>query len=261
MNPTHLNQDHWNKKVPVHLKSEFYNHQAFLDVKSSLQQIELDLLGDISEKRILHLQCHFGQDSISLSRMGAEVTGVDFSEAAIGVAKKTAKDLNVSTKFICCNIFDLPNHLDETFDIVFASYGVICWHPDLEKFVNLVSKYLKSGGRFVFVEFHPTMWMWNDEFTEVAYSYFNREAIFEEYEGTYAEHDSKIKSSCYVWNHSLADMIGNLVKKGFNLTSFEEFDYSPYPIFADMTQTDSGHQVKGFEGKMPMLYALKAKKA
>lgn len=115
---------------------DFYDVNSFLKGKISLNQIEIDLLGNIKGKKILHLQCHFRMDSISLSRMGTKVTAVDLSNEAITKAKFLAKDTNNDTEFVCCNIFDLPNHLNETFDIIFTSYGVIDWYPNLEKWEN-----------------------------------------------------------------------------------------------------------------------------
>lgn len=112
-NYSEINRQSWNSKVEFHLKSAFYDMKGFLLGNSSLNSIELDLLGDVQGKTVLHLQCHFGQDSISLSRLGAEVTGVDLSDKAIEAARKIAEDTNSSTKFICCDIYDLPNHLDQ----------------------------------------------------------------------------------------------------------------------------------------------------
>jgi len=120
-----INKESWNNKTEAHIKSEFYNLDGFLKGNTSLQDIELGLLGDLNGKTVLHLQCHFGQDSISMSRLGAEVTGVDLSDRAIEKAKELSVKTNNQTTFICCNIYDLPNHLNNQFDIVFASYGTI----------------------------------------------------------------------------------------------------------------------------------------
>ena len=124
-----INRQSWNDRTEIHLKSEFYDLENFRKGKSSLNDIELNLLGDIQGMTILHLQCHFGQDTISLSRLGAKVTGVDLSDKAIECAQNLAKDTNAQTRFICCDIYDLPNHLDEKFDLVFTSYGTIGWLP------------------------------------------------------------------------------------------------------------------------------------
>ena len=138
-----INRQSWNNRIDTHLKSEFYDLGKFIKGKNSLNSIELELLGDLSGKTILHLQCHFGQDTISLSRLGAEVTGVDLSDKAIESAKQIAKQTKSNTTFICCDIYDLPNYLDKQFDIVFASYGTIGWLPDIDKWSKIVTKFLK----------------------------------------------------------------------------------------------------------------------
>eukprot|EP00039_Didymoeca_costata_P025327 m.12982 g.12982 ORF g.12982 m.12982 type:complete len:174 (+) comp4764_c0_seq1:103-624(+) len=136
-----LNKDHWDKRVEPHVKSSFYDVKGFLAGESSLQEPELALLGDIKGKRILHLQCHFGMDTISLARCGAEkVVGVDFSSKAISQAKKLADTLKIDTNevdFVECDIYSLPENLnnEEKFDIVFTSYGTIGWLPDMVKFI------------------------------------------------------------------------------------------------------------------------------
>ena len=187
-----INKQTWNNKVDVHIASEFYNMEAFLNGKSTLNNIELELLGNIKGKKILHLQCHFGQDTISLSRLGAEVTGVDLSDKAIESAKQIAKQTKSNTTFICCDIYDLPNYLDKQFDIVFASYGTIGWLPDLDKWAKVVSHFLKPDGKFVMADFHPVVWMFNDNFEKISYRYFNSGAIVETEIGTYADKNSEI---------------------------------------------------------------------
>ena len=182
-----INRQSWNSRIETHIKSEFYDLDSFLKGRSSLNDIELNLLGDIKGKNVLHLQCHFGQDTISLSRLGAEVTGVDFSDKAIESARQIAKETGSNAKFICCDIYDLPNHLDEKFDIVFTSYGTIGWLPDLDKWAKVIANFLKPNGQFVFVEFHPVVWMFDDDFEKIAYSYFNTGAIVETENGTYAD--------------------------------------------------------------------------
>ena len=168
-----INRQSWNSRLESHLRSDFYDVAGFLNGKSSLNSFELELLGDVTGKSILHLQCHFGQDTLSLARMGAKVTGVDLSDKAIAEANRLAQQMHLDATFICCDIYDLLNHLDHQFDIVFTSYGTIGWLPDLSKWANIVSRFLKPGGNFVFVEFHPVVWMFDDEFDKIGYNYFN----------------------------------------------------------------------------------------
>ena len=182
-----INKETWNHKIAVHIASDFYNNAAFLKGKTSLNSIETDLLGDVADKNILHLQCHFGQDSLSLARLGAKVTGIDFSDQAIGKAKEYSKQLNLDATFICCDVYDTPNYLHKKFDVVFTSYGTIGWLPDIDKWASIVSHFLKPGGIFVFVEFHPFIWMYDNDFKNVQYHYFKSEPIIEEEMGTYAD--------------------------------------------------------------------------
>jgi SAM-dependent methyltransferase len=169
----------WNKRTDYHFQSQFYNVDKFIKGESSLNEIELALLGDVANKTILHLQCHFGQDTLSLARLGAIATGVDLSDKAIEKAKELAEKINSNARFICCNIYDLPGYLHEKFDIVFTSYGTIGWLPDLNKWAKLIADYLKPGGTFILVEFHPVVWMFDSDFTKIEYSYFKKEPIVE----------------------------------------------------------------------------------
>lgn len=251
-----LNKKGWNERVAVHLNSAMYDHDSFLKGRSSLTTYETDLLGDVDGKRILHLQCHFGQDTISLARLGASVVGVDFSDKAIEVARQTASDLGADATFICCDVHELPQHLEEQFDIVFCSYGIISWHPDMAAWSRLVSQFIKPGGRHVFVEFHPAMWMWDDNYRQVTYSYFNRDVIVEEEQGTYADLNADMTISSACWNHSLADVIQNFINCGLTLRTFHEHPISPFHLSESMVATDGGYYIKGMEDKLPLVFAL-----
>ena len=254
-----INRQSWNNRTEVHLKSEFYDLQGFLNGKTSLNEIELNLLGNIKGKTILHLQCHFGQDTISLSRLGASVTGVDLSDKAIESAKQIAKDTRSNAKFVCCDIYDLPNHLDEKFDIVFTSYGTIGWLPDLDKWAKIISKFLKPDGQFVFVEFHPVVWMFDDNFEKIGYRYFNSGAIIETENGTYADKTANITQSYVMWNHSLSEVINNLISSGLEIRSLDEFDYSPYNCFNNTVEFEPRkYRIEHLDDKIPMVYSITA---
>jgi SAM-dependent methyltransferase len=234
-----MNKDSWNKRVPVHVQSEFYFVEEFLNGKSSLNEIELNLLGDIRGKSILHLQCHFGQDSLSLARMGAEVTGVDLSDAAIEQAKVLNEKLQLNAEFICCDVYDLKNHLDKKFDIVFTSYGTIGWLPDLDRWAEIVSHFLRPGGKFIFAEFHPVMWMFDNEFQTVGYNYFNSGPDIETSTGTYADPTSDIEITCAYWNHSTSEVLTSLLAQGPQLTQFQEFNWK----YAPQVYSQSNHPI------------------
>ena len=258
---TSINKQLWNNKVPIHFNSAFYDNENFIKGKSSLNQIELNLLGDIKGKSILHLQCHFGQDTISLARLGAEATGADFSEKAIDLAQSLAEKTETEATFICCDIYELDKYLDKQFDIVFTSYGTIGWLPDLDKWAKIVSQFLKQKGQFVFAEFHPVVWMYNYNFEKVAYSYFNTGPIIETETGTYADKNAPITQETIGWNHSLGEVVSSLIKNGLEITSFEEFDYSHYNCFNETEEFEPGKfRIKHLGNKIPMVYAITATK-
>ncbi|HQX04206.1 MAG TPA: class I SAM-dependent methyltransferase [Flavobacterium sp.] len=256
-----INKETWNKKTAVHIASDFYNNEAFLNGKSSLNHFEIDLLGDVSQKKILHLQCHFGQDTLSLARLGAKVTGIDFSDQAIEKAKEYSKQLDLDATFICCDVYDTPNYLDEKFDIVFTSYGTIGWLPDMDKWAAVVSHFLKPEGKFVFVDFHPVVWMFDDDFKEVFYHYFKSEPIIEEETGTYADKKASLIQKTISWNHSISEVVNALIENGLTIHLLNEYDYSPYNCFNGMEEFETGKfRIKNFENKVPLVYSIKASK-
>jgi len=256
-----INRRTWNEKTTVHFESDFYNVKNFIVGGNSLNSIELDLLGDIKGKRILHLQCHFGQDSISLARLGAIVTGVDLSDKAIEKGQELAEKCSVDVNFICCDIYELEHYLNEKFDIVFTSYGTIGWLPDINKWAKIVSHFLRPNGKFVFAEFHPVVWMYDDDFTEVRYSYFNDAPIIELENGTYAEKEAPIQQEFCCWNHGLADVFQALINQGLRIDNFQEYDYSPYNCFNKTIQIEEKKfQLLPFGNKIPLVYSLSATK-
>ncbi len=253
------NRQSWDKRTQVHKDSKFYDIAAFLEGKSSLMPIETAALGDVKGKSLLHLQCHFGQDTLSWARMGAKATGVDFSTEAIKLARALNDQLDLDAHFVECNVYDLPQHLEGQFDIVFTSYGVIGWLPDLTRWAKVIRHFLKPGGTFLMVEFHPVVWMMDDDFTMLKYAYDNKEIIEEEATGTYTDRDAPIKSKEYYWNHSLSEVITVLLEEGLQLQHFEEFDYSLYDCFPKTVEIQPGRwQIKGLEGVLPMMYSVKA---
>lgn len=256
-----INRRTWNQKTAVHYASDFYNVKEFILGGNSLNSIELDLLGDLNGKKILHLQCHFGQDSISLVRLGAKVTGVDLSDIAIEKAHQLAKACGVDAKFICCDIYDLEKYLDEKFDIVFTSYGTIGWLPDIHKWAKIVSHYLEPNGKFVFAEFHPVVWMYDDDFTEVRYRYFRDAPIIEIENGTYADKEANLVEEFCCWNHGLAEVLQALMNEGLRIDNFQEYDYSPYNCFNKTIQiAEKKFQLEPFGNKIPLVFSLRATK-
>ncbi|WP_411812935.1 class I SAM-dependent methyltransferase [Chryseobacterium scophthalmum] len=255
-----INKHSWNNRTDTHLNSDFYDLEGFLKGETSLNPIELEIFGDLKGKSILHLQCHFGQDTISLSRLGADVTGVDLSDKAISSAQKIAQETNSAAQFICCDLYDLENHLDKQFDIVFTSYGTITWLPDLDKWGKLISKFLKPDGKFIFVEFHPVVWMFDDNFEKIGYNYFNVEPIVETENGTYADKGANISQSYVTWNHSLSEVASSLINNGLEILHFQEYDHSPYNVFSNMIEFEhKKFRIEHLGNKIPMVYSIVAK--
>lgn len=267
MQPEQLNQifnankDAWNKRTVVHKDSAFYDVASFKAGKTSLNKIELQELGDVKGKSLLHLQCHFGMDTLSWAREGADVTGIDLSDEAIEYAKQLSTELDIHANFISCNVYDLKDHLNRKFDIVFTSYGVIGWLPDLDKWASIISHFLRPRGTFYMIEFHPAVWMFDDNFQYIKYPYHNVETIIEKQTGTYADRNSKIEYNEYSWNHSLSEVINSLIRNGLQIQQLNEFPYSCYDCFNNVVQGQDGYwRVKGLEEKIPMMYSVKATK-
>lgn len=256
-----INRQAWNKKTDIHIDSEFYGQKSFLEGKNSLNSIELDLLGNLKGKKVLHLQCHFGQDTISLSRLGAKATGVDLSDKAIDIAKETAQKLGIDTQFINCDIYSLPDYLDEEFDIVFTSYGTIGWLPDLEKWAKVVHRFLKPEGKFLLVDFHPIVWMFDDNFEKIGHNYFKDQPIIEIANGTYADKDAPVSLKTISWNHSISEILNSLIKNDLTIASFDEYDYSPYDCFNKIEEYEpKKYRIEHLANKIPMVYAVVATK-
>lgn len=255
------NRTLWNEWTKHHLTSEFYDMDSFLKGQSSLNDIELDLLGDVSDKSVLHLQCHFGQDTLSLARRGARTTGIDLSPDAIAAAKELNAQLGLQADFVCSDLYELPSNLQGQFDIVFTSYGTITWMPDLERWAKVVSHFLKPGGQFLIVEFHPAVWIFDNDFTHIQYAYFNKDVIIESESGSYADRNTAVELQSVTWNHALSEVMQNLINAGLSIKAFQEYDYSPYPFVSKCIMVaDDRYMIKGFEGKLPLVYAIKAVK-
>lgn len=256
-----INRSLWNAKVDSHLKSDFYFVEEFIKGRTSLNSIELDLLRNVKDKDILHLQCHFGQDSISLSRLGAKVTGIDLSDKAIEAAKNLARQCNTDTEFIVSDVYDLPNVLDKKFDVVYTTYGTIGWLPDLDKWGRVISHFLKPQGKLIFVEFHPVVWMFDEDFTFVKYSYFNDEVISEINAGTYADESAEISQQEVSWNHPTSEVLTSLLRQDLELRSFQEYNWSPYPCFRNTEEFEKGkYRIAHFTNKIPLVFSLVAQK-
>ncbi len=258
-----LNRKLWDNKVPLHVKSDFYRLEQFLQGESSLTKIETDgLASEVSGKKLLHLQCHFGMDTLSWGRLGAQVTGVDFSPKAIRQARKLARETGQKARFVESDIYSLKENLAGKFDIVFTSFGTIGWLPDLEKWADVIQHFLKKGGVFYIADFHPWLYLFDYESGDLIYDWFNTEPIVEQVAGTYADRYADLKDVEVGWNHSFEEILGALLGAGLRLEKMREFDCSPFNCFPKMVERAPGEFVWGKYAarKMPHVYSLRLRK-
>lgn len=260
------NLEHWNEVTPIHAKSKFYDVQGFRAGKCTLMPLEREELGDVSGKTLLHLQCHFGLDTMSWARLGAKVTGVDFSDKAIGLARSLSRELGIPADFLCCNIYDLPQVLKGEFDIVFTSYGILCWLPDLKEWAKIIAHFLKPGGTFYIVEGHPFNTVFENERNtkdlKVRYSYFHSPKPTRwEPDGTYADKDAEVSTPSYEWVHPLGEVINSLISAGLKIEFVHEFPYWCEGYFPFMEKGEDGWwRLKGGKEIIPLMFSLKATK-
>ncbi|MDA9986426.1 MAG: class I SAM-dependent methyltransferase [Crocinitomicaceae bacterium] len=252
-----LNRKSWDERTNSHVNSDFYNLSDFKKKIDSLNCIELDLLGNIENESLLHLQCHFGMDSLSLEKKGAKVTALDFSPNAIEFANALKKELGMDTHFVCADVYDTNKVVHSKFQTVFSSYGIVGWLPNLEKWANVISKQLLKGGRFILVDFHPTLWMFDDEFKSISYSYFNDEPYIEIENGSYADRKNKKETTSIWWSHSLSEIMNAFLKQNLKLVKFQEFNYAPYDCFKNTIEFEPNKfRIAHLDKKIPMVYAM-----
>lgn len=259
---TDRNRELWNHWSHNHFKSDFYDVEGFQAGKSSLNSIEEELLGDISGKSILHLQCHFGLDSLSLARKGANVTAVDLSDVAISYAEKLSAELNIDAKFIQSDIYKLPEKLNQKYDIVYTSYGVLAWLKDINLWGKIVSRYLKPSGKFVLVEFHSIANMLSDDGKSIDYPYFPHEKplVFKS-AGSYASDKDKTELEEYIWTHNLGNIVSAIASNNLTINSLTEYPYSVYNCYSFLEEVEKGkYKVKEANIDYPLMYSIVATK-
>ena len=261
------NRQLWNDWTGYHVRSAFYDVEGFKAGRSSLTPLDVAEMGSVAGKTLLHLQCHFGQDTLSWARQGATVTGVDLSDAAITFARQLAAELDLPATFVRANLYDLPDVLDGTFDIVFVNVGSLSWLPDLAPWGRIVARYLTPGGVFYMHETHPMSQLFEPtaDGTGLAltYSYFKTdEPMRFDVEGSYAGPAPSYHGVEYSWNHSLGEILGALLDAGLQLEFFHEFPYTDYGAqFPGMVQQTGGWwRATGPAAHLPLMYTLRAHK-
>ena len=255
----------WDELVRVHVRApDSYDVDSFRAGRETLRQIELAEIGDVQGKRLLHLQCHFGMDTISWARRGANAVGADFSPEAIALAQHLSAETNVSAEFVCANVYDLPQSLNGEFDIVFTSYGVHCWLPDLDAWGKVIDHFLAPGGFFYIVDQHPVGGMFSDRDGELVAieSYFDTGPFEDTSDGSYADRDAKLQNkTSFQWQHPLSDIINALTANGLRVEFLHEFPFCMFRWLPSMVRGDDGWWRVPDRDDVPFLFSLKASKS
>lgn len=256
------NRANWDDRLAVHLahRRSTYGSQAFAALGPS--ELESKEVGEVAGKRFLHLQCHYGLDSLSWARLGAIVTGVDFSEPAIDQARELSRSLATPASFVCSDVYDLLNHLDGQFDIVFTSGGVLRWLPDLSEWARIIAHFLVPGGRFHIVEFHPIADVFKEDEPQLvpAHSYFSPEPVADASGGDYLDRAARLRHpTTYQWIHPLSEIVNSLIEAGLTLDWLHEFPTTYWQRFADMSPIPiDGWRLPG--DPIPLEFSIRATK-
>ncbi|MPZ48950.1 MAG: methyltransferase domain-containing protein [Dehalococcoidia bacterium] len=261
-----MNRRFWDEAVPIHVASEFYDVASFKAGKSTLGQVELSEAGEVRGKTLLHLQCHFGMETLSWARAGAIVTGIDFSRPAIETARSLAAELGIDATFVESNIYDLPEKLAGQFDIVFTSLGALCWLPDVPAWAKIAAGFVKPGGIFYILDGHPVGHSLDDEAPagelRLRYPYFAGTPVQFDGEGTYADTSAKIENRGTVeFNHNLGEIVTSLIDAGLRIEFLHEFPFCGWEALPGMIKGDDGfyHPPAGSE-LVPFLFSIRARK-
>lgn len=259
------NRDLWDTWTGFHVTSGHYDVQGFLRGRCTLQPFEPAELGDVTGRSLVHLQCHFGLDTLSWARRGARVTGVDFSPAAVGQARTLAQEADLRARFLCARVDELPETLDGSFDIVYVSFGSVVWLPDIARWARSAARLLAPGGVLYVAEYHPVLHTldFDDGAREpvLRYPYFHRAApIAHELHGTYTDASDDVTESGYTWAHSLGSIVTGVVDAGLRLEFLHEFPSAQFAVLPYLERREDGRYwlPAHVEGELPLLFTLRA---
>jgi 2-polyprenyl-3-methyl-5-hydroxy-6-metoxy-1,4-benzoquinol methylase len=255
----------WDEIAPVHLKA--YKEVALLrEGAEVLDEIELREIGDVRGKTMLHLQCHIGTDSLAWARHGAIVTGLDFSSESIACAEQLKQELGLEARFVHSNVYDARKAIDERFDIIYTSKGVLCWLRDLEEWGRIIAHFLKPGGVFYLMEIHPILNSVEEEPAgelSFVHRYFHRAepTAWDGDDPDYADGDYVPENPPYEWEWTVADIVNALLNAGLQLELLNEYGKLFFRRYPSMT-TDDGRwfRLPKYSGKLPLLLTLRARK-
>jgi len=256
------NRAMWDEITPVHLES--YGVERFLAGERWLPHKILEEVGDVAGMSLLHLQCHFGLDSLAWVREGAKVTGVDFSKKAVEAARELSRFAALPARFIQSDIYDLPQNLEDQFDIVFTSVGVLCWLKDLIAWAQIIAHFLKPGGFFYIMDAHPLLNTFDEEgkwHFELPYFHQDKPYIWDEEGPDYMDTNYIVKNPSYEWQWAVSNIINAVIDAGLYLDFFHEFGALEDPVYPEMVQQENGlYCYPDMPVELPIIFSLKAHK-
>jgi SAM-dependent methyltransferase len=267
-----LNKAHWDECAPLHAASPGYATQALVDNPELLSEVvrfDHQLLGDISGMRGVHLQCHIGTDTLSLARLGAAMTGVDFSSASIAQAQALAQRCGASIDFVEANVYDTALVLPrESFDLVYTSIGALNWLPSIDRWAHTVASLLKPGGRLFIREGHPLVFALDDECRDalvIKHPYFEVEApLVSDDDCSYVAIATSLKATItHEWNHGMGEIVTALLAHGMQITGLVEHDSLPWEALPGQMScaADGEWRLDRDRWRMPLSYTLQAIRA
>jgi len=271
-NYRNINRANWESRVAHHAVSEEYCLDRFRSDPEWISEVvrfDLPRLGPIDGLDVVHLQCHIGTDTLSLARLGANVTGLDFSPSALGVARDLAATAGPHVDYVESDVYDAVEVLGgERFDVVFTGVGALCWIPDVCRWADVVAGLLRPDGRLFIREGHPVVWAMDDPrddgLVSLEYPYFETDGVvFVDEDTTYVEHDEPLASPTIVhFNHGLAEIFNALWSAGLAITMFEEHDSVPWPALGDQMEDVGGGEfrLRDRPERLPCSYTLQAAK-
>jgi SAM-dependent methyltransferase len=262
------NRELWDDWTEVHETSEFYDLEGFRRGGKRLRDYELDEIGDVTGLSLLHLQCHFGIDTLAWARLGARVTGVDFSPRAIALARRLATELGLQARFVESDIYRLSDVLDEQFDLVYTSRGVLGWLPEVRPWADVVARHVAPGGRFYIAEIHPVMQAFENENVargelRLEYPYWeHRDPLAFPVHGSYADRTAEIRATTeYGWDHSLGEVVTALVEAGLTIESLREYPFLDWKLDFLVEGADGRWRFPPeTKGELPLMFSLLASK-
>ena len=267
----HLNKANWDQRAPLHAASSGYGTEAFVKDPAHLSDVvrfDLPRLGDIAGQRGVHLQCHIGTDTLSLSRLGARMTGLDFSPASLEQARLLAQRCGAEIGFVESDVYAADRVLPAGgFDFVYTGIGALCWLPRIDDWARVVAALLKPGGRLFIREGHPMLWAVNEDREDglvIEYPYFERaEPTVWDDDSTYVETDTALTATrTHEWNHGLGEIISALFRHGLQLTALEEHDSIPWEALPGRMVLDGCGEwrLAKERWRLPLSYTLQAVK-